>query len=801
MAQGRLDQAVHYARRMAADGTETDRDLILRYARDGDQQAFALLMDRHGGMVLAVCRRILGDAHEAEDAFQATWLVLARRAGAVNWSEGVGGWLHAVARKVAIRLRSRPRAPQSGGLEAVPAPEAATADADMLAELDRLPERHRAPLVLIHLEGMTNAQAARVLGIPEGSMSKRLAQARDALRRRLEARGLASPAALPLLAAAVPAALRQTTLAAAGLLSAGAPLTAATTAAVAALARGVITEMTRSNVKAALLLALSLAALCVSGGLAGLSLLAADKPPTKTAAAAVEPPAKARAFKSALPFLVYQIADGEPIKVIGQTGPGIAKAVQIPAAARWAVQPVAGVAAGGGGGIAGGFAGAFGNLGNGGGQLGFGGGALGAGGGFGGALGQFGNLGNLGGQFGFGGGAMPPGGKGPAGAFAKLSGEGLRKLLTEVKKQSIPGLVLGGQEVSVEDFGQIAGLTQLRTLVLLPGGFTDEHLAKLADARALRTLALLGVPLKEAGLKHLAATPGLTELHLHGDGLDGKALASLGDLKRLEALRRERGQAGDEKLDWLKSLPRLKKIELSGGYTDDDLKAVKGMTTLEVVRLYQTAVSDAFLDDLKGNKGLRTLTLDGHWGLHGIQPMVSSEAGKTRWTIPDLARGGGGAAAPKFTGKALEKLAAFEGLTELHVSNTGLKDADLAALAKLRPLRRLTVFAPSVTDKGVGALKALTRLEYLDLRGTDMTTASAAALKALPALKSLKVNVVAQDAAAKKRLAAWKAQLPKARVEAIQAGVGGGFGIGGIDPNCPLIATPGGGGGGFIGKP
>ena len=117
MTQGRLDQVIHQVQRLRSPSAEesSDRHLLDRFARQADQSAFAELVTRHGGIVMAVCRRLLADAHEAEDAFQATWLVLARKSSK-NWSDSIAGWLYEVAHRVACKARTiRPPGNQATG--------------------------------------------------------------------------------------------------------------------------------------------------------------------------------------------------------------------------------------------------------------------------------------------------------------------------------------------------------------------------------------------------------------------------------------------------------------------------------------------------------------------------------------------------------------------------------------------------------------------------------------------------------------------------------------------------------------
>jgi RNA polymerase sigma factor (sigma-70 family) len=216
-----------YLRRLAArrDVTgRTDRDLLGSFAENRDQGAFAELVRRHGPMVLAACRRILANPHDAEDAFQAVFLVLARKAATLPARESVAGWLFEVARRVALEARGeavrwharseRPVRPVGGP---APDPLAEVSGRELCSavddELGRLPPDLRGPLVLCYLEGVPRDEAAGRLGVTLGTLKRRLAEGRDVLRDRLARRGLAPAALLGLLAAsasapaAVPAAV------------------------------------------------------------------------------------------------------------------------------------------------------------------------------------------------------------------------------------------------------------------------------------------------------------------------------------------------------------------------------------------------------------------------------------------------------------------------------------------------------------------------------------------------------------------------------------------------------------------
>jgi RNA polymerase sigma factor (sigma-70 family) len=184
-----------------------DAELLARFRSRGDEAAFELLVWRHGPMVLGVCRGVLGDPHAADDAFQATFLALARKADSIGRGEAVPGWLYRVAYRTALHLRER-RARQSARerpgqfprlADPAPPPDEAAALRELRPllqqEVERLPDKYRAVVVLCCLEGRTNEEAAGQLGCPKGTVLSRLARARERLRRRLSARGMALAAA------------------------------------------------------------------------------------------------------------------------------------------------------------------------------------------------------------------------------------------------------------------------------------------------------------------------------------------------------------------------------------------------------------------------------------------------------------------------------------------------------------------------------------------------------------------------------------------------------------------------------
>jgi RNA polymerase sigma factor (sigma-70 family) len=179
------------------DAGQTDGTLLECFITQQDEAAFEGLVCRHGPMVLGVCRRVLQNEADAEDAFQATFLVLVRKASSIRPRGMVGNWLYGVAQNTArkamiMNTRMRAREREAG---ARPKPEAASEDWQQQQvlldqELQGLPDKYRAPIVLCDLEGKSIKEAARHLGCPPGTIGTRLARGRNLLARRLACRGL-----------------------------------------------------------------------------------------------------------------------------------------------------------------------------------------------------------------------------------------------------------------------------------------------------------------------------------------------------------------------------------------------------------------------------------------------------------------------------------------------------------------------------------------------------------------------------------------------------------------------------------
>jgi RNA polymerase sigma-70 factor (ECF subfamily) len=347
VARAQLDSVVWHIRRLAAGEAvagPSSQQLLQDFLTRHDETAFTALVQRHGPMVLGVCRHVLHHLQDAEDAFQGTFLVLARKASSIRSGESLASWLHGVALHTALRARRdlarrRRHEKQAKPMShAKPSWDLALQELQTVVdeEVQRLPAKYRAPFVLCYLESRSKAEAALELGWKVGTVSSRLDQARKRLQERLTRRGvtlsavLAADALSPHAATgAVPAALARTTVRAALQYTVGNGAAAGTVSAGAALAEGVIQAMgtTQTKIATALLLAAALAA--GTGALTHSTLAAKQTDPQTTEAAKPasdpkEKPAKPdqprpgtdRSDEMAIPTVRGRVLDpdGKPLK-------------------------------------------------------------------------------------------------------------------------------------------------------------------------------------------------------------------------------------------------------------------------------------------------------------------------------------------------------------------------------------------------------------------------------------------------------------------------------------------------------
>jgi RNA polymerase sigma factor (sigma-70 family) len=302
MGVSRLNAVVRHLRRMARPGNTapaSDAELLARFAEQRDELAFAEIVQRHGPLVWAICRSGL-TAADADDAFQATFLILTQKATRIRKSDALAGWLAGVARRVVRRVRTKDarRSAAERRLSDIPRP---IDDTDALVrdewrqvlneELHRLPEKYLLPMLLCYYQGLTNEEAARRLGVPHGTVCGRLSRARDLIRRRLIRRGVTlTVAMLTVGTAAPPAEVLSATLATCGSATlAGAKLTSALT-----LAEAVMNSMWTENVQTWAVGLMMVTA--VGGGLGGYAVgpvAGQGQQSTISPAQAVDAPAKA----------------------------------------------------------------------------------------------------------------------------------------------------------------------------------------------------------------------------------------------------------------------------------------------------------------------------------------------------------------------------------------------------------------------------------------------------------------------------------------------------------------------------
>jgi RNA polymerase sigma factor (sigma-70 family) len=294
-----LSDVLHHLRRGAAlrdEAALTDGQLLERYVRQRQESAFASLVQQHGPMVWGVCRRMLGNHHDAEDAFQATFLVLVRKGASILPRETIANWLYGVAHLTALKARAIAVRRKERERQVTVMPEPAAAEPDLWRdlqpildqELSRLPDKYRTAIVLCDLEGKTRKEAAQQLGCPEGTVAGRLARARTMLAKRLARHGLgmsggalATALAQNAASAGVPASVASSTINAAALVAAG-QTGGVISASVVALMEGVVKSMLLTKLKIATVVLLAVLAGC-GVAVATVDVMAAGEPQPMTA--------------------------------------------------------------------------------------------------------------------------------------------------------------------------------------------------------------------------------------------------------------------------------------------------------------------------------------------------------------------------------------------------------------------------------------------------------------------------------------------------------------------------------------
>ncbi|HEV3237295.1 MAG TPA: sigma-70 family RNA polymerase sigma factor, partial [Gemmataceae bacterium] len=342
MSTGQLHPVIRYIRKLAGAGPAgeaTDAQLLARFIKDRDESAFTMIVERHGPMVLNICRRMLNDAHEVDDVFQAVFLVLVRKAGSVGKPELLANWLYGVACRTAAKARGQAYRRQAHVKEMVDMPATDTTSDHawqelrpvLDEELKTLPDKYRAPLVLCYLQGKTYTEAARILGWAEGTVSGRLARGRELLRAKLTRRGLTlSAATLATLlthnaasAMLVPAALATNTIKAALLVAAGNTLAAGVISTpVATLTEGVLHAMFLTKLKIAAAVILAMGVLGMGGGAFTYNAWAVGKEQDKKEA---EKSKEKGAFKNDLAVKAPAAEEKEPVGIKQDSGKRTAK--------------------------------------------------------------------------------------------------------------------------------------------------------------------------------------------------------------------------------------------------------------------------------------------------------------------------------------------------------------------------------------------------------------------------------------------------------------------------------------------
>ena len=300
MSEPALTSVLHYLRCLAEtsdDRRQSDRQLLERFQHQHDESAFTVLMRRHGRLVLSAIRRVLTEEADVEDAFQATFLVLLRKAPSVRWQASMGSWLFGVAHRIALKARANALRRQRRELEASRERQRTEEPADLSwrealgllhEELDRLPDKYRLPLLLCYLDGKSREEAAKALGCTVNAVKWRLERGRELLRTRLIRRGVTLSAAL--LAALVDAPAVRSVAPALVQATLNAAKTGTYRSSVVALMKAAIPALWIGKARLAVGVLLMVSLLAVGGGSSVAPPSAAPEPPAAVPSERRQPP-------------------------------------------------------------------------------------------------------------------------------------------------------------------------------------------------------------------------------------------------------------------------------------------------------------------------------------------------------------------------------------------------------------------------------------------------------------------------------------------------------------------------------
>jgi RNA polymerase sigma factor (sigma-70 family) len=671
-------------------GPLTDGQLLDRFLAQQDQCAFEEIVRRHGPMVLRVCQRILRHTQDAEDAFQATFIVLARRAALAAQKQSVGGWLHCVANRTAMYAR-KTRARRIYAREtafhedkcAQPALPDATSKSDehtgllLEQELSRLPEKYRTVIVLCHLEGKTVDEAAGQMGCQSSAVKMRLMRARDRLRARLERGGvtMAAGALATLLSQESQATPLPATLLSCACRAAD-PSGAALAPTALELANGAIQEeMSRRSL---LRWTCGLAALGLAGGALGIWHVAKRSAQTGQHRG---PAANARVFDSTLPLLVMDVR-GHHLQEIGRTPTPDGQGVKIPAGSQWAVTPMQGRAV---------------------------------------------RMNEM--------------------EFRNFVNEVRVQNIPGVSLQ--PEIQVGDA-----DLARFDGLTCLERLSINSNRVTDKGLEHLWDLANLGYLVVVSHQVSGSGLAHLARLEELYLASAGADDRLAEHLKSMAHLRVLELAHTRIGEAGWKKLADKQALRRgLEHLGIEeNGISLLAMAALQRLTGLKRLDLYRNDIGEPTLQTLAAMSQLESLTVDccGNHTWRGCPPGDAASGkrveGQLLWqighikVIPVSAQNSQSyVLRPRgsLTDRGLGHLARLSQLKKLEIASDEVTAAGIQALAGLRQVQHLRLHGNQLTDSCLPSLRSLRELRSLDLIGTRITANGAADIGKLPRLRTL----------------------------------------------------------------